>query len=371
MKRKVLICGGHVTPALALIDELKSDTTLSIVFIGRKYALEATRHVSAEFTLIAEKGIKFLPITTGRLQREFTVHTIPSLLKIPVGFIQALIYCLRERPDVIVSFGGYVALPVSVAGWLFGIPVITHEQTLSGGLTTQIVGHIAKRICVTFEESITQFPEDKVVFTGLPIRRDIFSSNKKPYTIDEKRFPVIYVTGGSTGAKTLNDRIFPVVKRLLTDHTVIHQTGELSLPNARATQDSLAVSLRSRYIIEPYIAVGKLAWILKNAEIVISRSGANTTIELAASGSVAILVPLPWSAADEQLLHARWLAHHGGAEVMLQNAMTSESLLDKIADIRKNYKSLHLRAMNFSKHVPRDGAKRLAKEVLSLLPTVV
>ncbi len=361
-----------MTPAIALIDTLSGDSTIEIVFVGRKYAMEGDRNVSAEYELMREKGIRFLPIMAGRMQRAFTVQTIPSLIKVPVGLIQALSYCVREKPHLIVSFGGYVALPVAIAAWIMGIPVITHEQTLAAGLANKVIAMIAKRVCVTFEETRTHFPKGKVAFTGLPMRAQLFELTKEPpYTIDAKKYPLLYITGGSLGARSLNERLFPAIPELLRSYTIIHQTGSVSFEEASGLRQSLPRALRDRYIIEPFIPLPSLAWTLQRAVIVIGRSGANTTIELASLGKVAILVPLPWSAGNEQLWLARWLSSHGAAEVIIQDTLTSEVLMDTITKIRNDYESLSSQAKTLSRHIPRDGAKRMMKEIREVLSSSV
>lgn len=177
-KRTIIICGGHITPAISLIDALNVKKDMTVVFIGRKYAVEGSRVQSFEYQLIKEKGIRYVSISAGRLQRQFTRYTILSLLKFIIGCIQAWIFCYRERPSLIVSFGGYVALPVAFAGWFFRIPVITHEQTRVPGLANKIIARIAKRICVTFPETIVHFPNGKAVYTGLPLRNELFTPKK-------------------------------------------------------------------------------------------------------------------------------------------------------------------------------------------------
>lgn len=232
-----------MTPAIALIDELVKDASLEIVFVGRKYAVE--------YTLITKKGIRFLPIDAGK-------RTVSTLMKVPIGFFEALTYCIHEKPRLIVSFGGYVALPVAIAAWISGIPVITHEQTLVPGLTNRIIAVIAKRILVAFKETLHRFPKNKTEYIGLPMRADLFSAVKKtPYRIDEKNYPLIYITGGSQGAKSLNEKMLSAIKDLTKSYTVIHQTG----PGA--------VDGFTRYTPEQYIPVTELSWILQHAMIVI------------------------------------------------------------------------------------------------------
>lgn len=349
MKGKIVICGGHVTPALAVLSEIQG--AIDVVFIGRKYAFEGSRSVSAEYELITEKGIRFLPLTTGRLQRTFTVHTIPSLAKIPIGIFQSFWYLLVERPDLILSFGGYVALPVAIAGRLLGIPVITHEQTLSTGLANRIIEKLARRVCVAF-------PGVAGTYTGLPMRRELFKPHGDPFSIDARKSPLLYITGGSTGAQTLNECMYPIIGKLTKTYIVIHQVGKSAVKGVAGS---------NRYIVREFLSVSELAWVLRHAKIVIGRSGANTTLELAALGKVAILVPLPWSAGNEQLLQARWLAAHGGSVVMEQREMTPEKLLLRLTDVEKNYDSLDGKAQRFSKEIPRNGAVNLVRIMATYL----
>lgn len=372
MKNKItiVITGGHVTPAIALIEVLKRKDDIDIVFIGRKHAIEGIRTLSFEYQLIKEQGIRFFPIMTGRLQRQFTWHTIPSIMKMPIGCFQALIYCMRERPALIVSFGGYVALPVAIAGWVCRIPVITHEQTLVAGLTNRIIARIAKRVCVTFPETVGQFPKGKAVYTGLPIRNALFTPPiKSPFALDLEHYPMMYVTGGGTGARSLNRLLFPVLSKLLREHSIVHQVGDTSLGEAQKIRESLPTEYKNRYIVKSYIFTPTLSWILVHASLIIGRSGANTVMELAALAKVAVLVPLPWSGGNEQQENAAWLARNGGAIVLAQRELTPEVFEKKIEAVWTNIKSLQQRADACSLRVTRDGTKRLIGEIEYILLT--
>lgn len=358
-KRTIALTGGHITPAIAVIEALPDD--VSVVCIGRKYAMEGSRSPSFEYRLMTKRGIRFIPITTGRLQRHMSWKTIPSLVKIPVGCIQSLWYCLRERPSLIVSFGGYVALPVAIAGWLCRIPVITHEQTRVTGLANRIIARIAKRVCVTFPETLPRLPKGKAVITGLPMREGLFTPPKKsPFVIDREHYPMIYVTGGGTGARSLNRLLFPILPELLKKYTIVHQVGDASLVEAQKIRSS-------RYIVASYFPLTIVSWIFAHAAFVIGRSGANTVMELAALGKVALLVPLPWSGGGEQQENAAWLAKNGGAVVLSQRELTPKVLEKKIGAAWRNITSLQQRADVFASKIPRDGTKRFVREIEHIL----
>src|SRR5438270_12832727 len=126
---KICITGGHLTPALATIKELQNRGNHAIFFIGRKTATEGDQTPSVESQIVPQLGLPFFAIRPGRLQRSFTRYTIPSLLRVPYSFFESFANLLRESPNVVVSFGGYVALPVVLAAWALRIPVVAHEQT--------------------------------------------------------------------------------------------------------------------------------------------------------------------------------------------------------------------------------------------------
>lgn len=364
--RTIVVTGGHVTPAIAVIDALKSD--VSVVFFGRKYAMEGSRTVSAEYRLIIGKGIRFISITTGRLQRYLTWMTVPSLFKIPVGCIQALWYCLRLRPALIVSFGGYVALPTVLAGWLCRIPVITHEQTLVPGLANRLIARIATRVCVSFPDTLARFPKDKAVLTGLPMREELFTAPKKtPFSLDLSGHPLLYITGGGTGAQSLNRIVYPVLSSLLHTYTIIHQVGDTSLVEAQKIRTALRDEYKRRYIVLPYIPIPELSWVLSHASLVVGRSGANTVAELAVLGKVSLLVPLPWSGGGEQQENADWLARYGGAVVVPQSSLTPLRLRKEIEAVWAQMPELQQRASGFAVTVPRDGTRRMLREIENVL----
>jgi len=111
---KILITGTHFTSALAVLEELKKYEDIKLIYAGRNTTREGDSSKSVESEVLPKYGIKFIPVIAGRLQKAFTIYTIPSLLKLPIGFIQAFVIFLKEKPDVILSFGGYVSVPIVI-----------------------------------------------------------------------------------------------------------------------------------------------------------------------------------------------------------------------------------------------------------------
>lgn len=196
MHKKILFTGGgsagHVTPNLALIPIFQQNEW-DIIYIGSKTGVEKD--------IISHLNIPYFSIPTGKLRRYFSWQTFIDPFKILAGLIKAYFICLREKPDVIFSKGGFVAVPVVIAGWFNRIPVAIHEADLTPGLANKLSVPFAKKICVTFSQSKKYYPNDKVVVTGLPIRQRVLQGNaEKGRALCGFRAekPTILITGGGT-----------------------------------------------------------------------------------------------------------------------------------------------------------------------------
>ena len=216
---KIAITGGHLTPALSVIEALPKDA--EVLYIGRKHALEGDRAVSLEYGVITQKGINFAVLQTGRLQRTITRYTIPSLAKVPVGLAKSILILRKFKPDVVVGFGGYVSFPVILAAKVLKIPIVIHEQTLEAGAANMFLSRFAKKICISFETSRKFFPKDKTTLTGNPVRDAIIHPSKKfDFGENEK---VIFITGGSLGSHFINLLVKECLAKLLDNYIIVHQ----------------------------------------------------------------------------------------------------------------------------------------------------
>jgi UDP-N-acetylglucosamine--N-acetylmuramyl-(pentapeptide) pyrophosphoryl-undecaprenol N-acetylglucosamine transferase len=326
---KIGICGGHLTPALAIISELKKRNINDIFFIGRSRAMEGDPSPSAESAVIPNLGIKFYAIPVGRLQRKFTQYTIPSLLKAPLGIVSSLLVLSQEKPDLVISFGSYVALPVVVAAWVLGVPSITHEQTVKGGLANRIISYFAKKIALSWPDSLALFPKGKSVVTGNPVRNEILTLRKK-----RTNRPVIFITGGNQGAHSVNEAVLEVIEPLLEKYEVFHQTGgaekfrDYEMITARVS--TLPQRLVRRYTAAKWLNSSEVADVYAKASLVVGRSGANTVSEVIALGTPSLFIPLPWAGGGEQMKNAEMLENLGAAIVLPQDRLTPKRLLSAI-----------------------------------------
>lgn len=375
---KILITGSHFTPAQAVITELLTDQDIKIVYIGRSYTREGDKTPSVESQVLPKLGVKFLSITTGRLQRSFTKFTVPSLLKIPLGFIQAFYYLVSEQPDVVLSFGGYVAVPIVIVAWLLSIPIIIHEQTLISGLANSISSLFADKVAVSFENG-RNFRGKKVVVTGNPIRSEIlaayYGNNSKTgekiknfiKRAEKNKLPVILITGGNQGSHIINLVVEQSLSKLIKLGFIIHQTGDSGFKDfEHITQNLNLGSQGDRYLITKWIDGADMGFIFKHADLVVSRAGINTLSELSLFSIPAILIPLPYIHKDEQDVNAKYFQKLGLAQILPQSELKVEKFILEIRQALNNLKNFKSSAQMAKEVVILDAAKRLSLETVLL-----
>jgi len=328
-RNKLVLTGGHAaTTAVAVVEEIKSQgKDWKLYWIGVKNAIEGKKIVTLESEVLPRLGVKFLPLTTGRLQRRFTVYTIPSYLKIPIGFFQSLYYLVKIKPRAVLSFGGFASFPVVFNAKLLGIPVIVHEQTSAAGRANIASSRFATKIALARGESRKYFKGVDCVITGNPVMKEIKSVKQKN---NLKETPVIYITGGSRGSQSINNAVVVILKKLLTKYKVIHQTGGLDYLKFSEIKQKLPQALRNNYEVFVRVNPLEISKIYSRASIIVSRAGANTVSEIMFIKRPAILIPLPISYLDEQTENAKIAKKWGIANIIPQDKLTPEKLLSSI-----------------------------------------
>lgn len=338
--KKIFITGGHFAPAKAVIGKLSG---WKIYYLGRKYAMEDDKALALEFLELSNlNDLSYLSITTGRLQRKFFVNigqSIKSLLKIPVGFMQSFYWLIRFQPRVVLSFGGYVALPVVINAWLLGIPILTHEQTAVIGLANRIIKLFASK---------TLLAKD----VGVPLREEILK-------VKRQETKTIYITGGNQGSHVINKAVGEIVEKLINQYKIIHQTGD----SVYGDFEKLVVKQNRNYEVKKFLTGEESARALACAKLVISRAGANTATEIAFLEKPAILIPIPWSSGGEQEKNAQRLVNLGLAEILPQQELSGKSLLAKINTMMANIDKYKITG---PKPIQPDAAATIVAEIEKL-----
>ena len=381
--KKIAIIGGHLTPALAVLMELREQGYENIIWIGTKYAQTRNKNVSLEFQVVKKTNTPFITLRAGKLWRKYTVKTIipalQNLILIPFGFLKSLFILVKYRPTVVVSFGGHLALPMVIMAKMIRIKSITHEQTVVLGLTNKIISKFTNTVCVSWENSIKFFPEEKTVYTGLPIREELYpKAHKLKYFKND--LPVILVMGGNQGSNTINWRLIKILPELLKSTNIIHLTGNSTLTNdyrkAVEMKSLLSQDVVSRYIVKENAYFEEYANYLNSADIVLSRSGANAVSELLLLGKLCILIPIPWSSNDEQLKNARMLEETGLALVLEQyDEMPPIEIyngINKVLDAFAKNEDLLGNKLSIAKekakdYIKLDATKNIVEEIIKLL----
>lgn len=318
--------GGHIYPALAIAEAL-----------GRKYPgssiLYAGNPAGMEHRLATAAGYDFLPLSVAGISGKNPVKLAAVLAKNVAGVQQAKRAIRKFAPDLVVGTGGYACGPLLLAATKLGVPTLLHEQNAVMGKTNRILSSRVSRLCLTFP--IKDLPADvakKAVLTGLPVRSAILSADRKQgqrcLGLDENR-PVLLVTGGSQGARSLNMATAEVAPRLLERGVqVVHLCGEKLFDETAAALKAQGVAHSGEagavYQLLPYLEHIEQAFAA--ADVVAGRAGASFLAELAAIGRAAVLVPYPFAAGDHQSHNAACFADAGAATVLKDAELNGDSL---------------------------------------------
>ena len=338
--------GGHLFPGIAIAEEfLQRDPENAILFIGTTHGLEAR--------IVPQLGFELQTIRVKGLKGKGMAGQMLSLLLLPGALLQSRNCLRRFNADIVCGVGGYVSAPAVMAAALQGTPAVIHEQNSFPGLSNRILGKYADRVFVSYEESSSFFPQDKTVFTGMPLRR----------TLLEHRMPVrdsvftILVLGGSQGSHEINEAVaeaIPHLAALKERVRIIHQSG--------AADAALLAGVYGKHGLDAQIIsfIDDMRSAYGKAHLVLSRAGAATLAELAFCGRAALLVPYPHAANNHQEKNARVLADRGAAQMILSAELSGEKLAEAII-----YAESHREQLEVMEKQARSLAKpQAAREIV-------
>ncbi|MBL8521739.1 MAG: undecaprenyldiphospho-muramoylpentapeptide beta-N-acetylglucosaminyltransferase [Betaproteobacteria bacterium] len=336
-KRTALIMaagtGGHIYPGLAIAQELVAQGW-AIVWLATPAGME--------HKLVGRAGYPIEVVPMQGVRGKGAVAWLLMPLRLLRALWVAAAIVRRVRPDVVISMGGYVALPGGVVAALMGRPLVVHEPGAHAGLTNRVLALFAQRVLVGFPHTFDQEPKNalarrlprpqRVEWLGTPVRADIAALADPRVRFQGRSGPLrLLVVGGSLGAKTLNDLVVAALAAM--DHgarpDVVHQSGEKNF-------DELAAAYRAAKVdatVLPFIddMAARLDW----CDLMLCRSGAITVAELAAAGVASVLVPLPYFVAEEQDANASFLAEAGAGVKVKQLETTPQSLAALLASFTR------------------------------------
>lgn len=339
MKKIILTGGGtagHVTPNIALLPRLR-EAGFDITYIGSYNGIEKQ--------LLKEQKVPYYGISSGKLRRYFDIKNFSDPLKVIKGFGQSIRLMRKLKPDIVFSKGGFVSVPVILAAKFCHIPSIIHESDLTPGLANKLAIPNAAKVCCNFPETLKYLPENKAVLTGSPIRKELLSGNKenaRKLCNFTKEKPVLFIVGGSSGSKFINDTIRGLLPELLKSYQIIHMCGK----------GNIEESLNRTVGYKQFEYIGsELNDIFSLADLVISRAGANSICELLALHKPNILIPLSASASrGDQILNAQSFEKQGFSVVIEEEIITPDKLLNMIHETYKN-RERYIHAMKQSNSI--------------------
>jgi len=361
--KTIIFCGGHHNSSIPLAKKFKNDGC-NIVYVGHKVTQKRNRELSSEYKEVTALGFSFINFVSPKFYKN---NNPLKYLYLFGSLTWSFLILIKYRPCILVSFGGYLALPVAFCGFLNNIPVYSHEQTISPGIANKIIGMFAKKIFLSFPESNKNWKKNKVIIIGNPIRKQIFQHHNLNWLPEDKR-KIIYVTGGSLGAHSINLHIGQIINRLTEKYTVVHQTGDTKEYNDYITMNNLRLQLplsqQKHYIIKRHIGGDEIGSVYWYCSLIVGRAGANTISELIVLKKPAILIPLPWSAGQEQLKQAKYLNNNKVVEIFDQNETSTRllNLIEKVINSLQDYQNGYIK-YNF--YIQNNAAQTLANSLFT------
>ena len=337
-KTKICLTGGgtagHVTPNIALVPTLQK-RNFDIIYIGSKNGIEKG--------IVEENNIPFFSITSDKLRRYHDIKNLFMPINVIKGIFEAKKILKEQNVDIIFSKGGFVAVPVVIAAKFLKIPVVSHEADFTMGLANKIATPFSNKVCTNFIETSQMIKHNKGIYTGCPIRSELFKGNKEnafnTYSFKEKK-PILLIVGGSLGSVFINNLIRENLTTLLKTYNIIHSCGKGKI-------DETLVNKYDGYRQTEMITT-TLPDVFDASDFIISRAGANLCFEILALKKPNLLIPLSKRASrGDQILNANSFKKQGFSEVLFEeDAEQNKNLfLEKLGYLQNN-KNFFIENMN-------------------------
>jgi len=353
--------GGPVTPLIAIYEELKNrDAQLEAIWIGTS--------TGPEKNMVEQFKIDFRVISSGKLRRYFSIMNFIDPFFVFLGFLQSIFILRKFKPDVVLTAGSFVAVPVAYAAKFLKIPIFVHQQDLQKGLANKLMSKKATVVTVSLRDSLGDFDVHKTYHVGNPVRKDIFTGSKeKAYKLFklDPNLSTVLVLGGGQGAEIINQILLESVGKITENFQVLHLTGKgkgIKSQFADYYDRQTCKIIEARYhdfeflhqeIFDAYAV----------ADLVVSRSGFATISELAVLGKPAVLIPIP----GHQELNAQFLGKYNAAKVIRQEKLNKETFTQVVVSLLGNPSDLQGLSRNISQVMDKDAAKKYVDLITKVL----
>ena len=331
------------------------------LYVGTRQGLESD--------IIPKENIPFIALDLeGGFERHFTLANIKRAANAIMSVKKAVKIVKDFNPDVTVGTGGYVCGPILLAASLEKVPTLIQEQNVVAGITNKILSKFVTKIAVGCEGALKHFPADKTIYTGNPIRAEVLQGTReeglKHFDFEDDK-PVVLISGGSRGARSINRAMVDVLVNAATNPSIqyLHVTGKSEYDDVISRIKDEGVELETlRHIrIEPYLY--NMPQAMAMADLAVFRAGATGLAELTARGIPSILIPYPYAAENHQEYNARALVDAGAARMILNKDLNSEILQDTLTELLESPETLK----EMSKASLSLGRPEAAEEIASMI----
>ena len=347
--------GGHIFPALALISKLKEkDKNVEILYIGTTNRMEKD--------IIPKEEIPYIGIEMKGLNRKNIFKNIDVMRTYLKAVSKAKEELTKFKPDIVIGFGGYISAPVIYAAHKLKIKTIIHEQNSIPGVSNKFLSRYVDKVLVSFKESIKDFPNDKTIYTGNPRSEQIKDIEKISKTTlgFKKDKALVIIVMGSLGSLTMTKKLketLPLFKN--KDYQVLLITGK------DYYDDYKDIKLSSNVKLVPF--VDNLLGLMKDADLIVTRSGASTIAEITSIGLPAIMVPSPYVTNNHQYVNAKSLEDDGACIILKEEDFDKNSLVDLLDKTINDKKKLNSMRSALLKRGVTDSATRIYEEIIKLV----
>lgn len=356
--------GGHIFPALAIAEAIKSlQPATEFLFVGAEGKMEMER--------VPKAGYKIVGLEVVGFQRRLTWKNLLFPFKLWKSLRRAKAIVKEFKPDIAIGVGGYASGPTLQMAGKMGIPTLLQEQNSFAGVTNRLLAKRAAKICVAYENVKRFFPEEKMILTGNPVRKDIadmgISLQNKPtetraealayYGFSTEK-QTVFITGGSLGARTLNNALRDNIAAIdFSKVQILWQVGKIYYDEFKSLE---------REGLKIVAFVDRMDYAYAMADVVAARAGALTISELCVLGKASILIPSPNVSEDHQTANAMALVEKQAA-ILVKDAEANQQLVNTILELLNQPKQIEQLAQNIAKLGISNAAERIAKEVMKIV----